>query len=71
MSSVEGRSRSCSESSDTGDMVQQGMCVMEGAKGVGYDVDGKFSYSQVRVSIGKLISKLKAVIQDSRFIMIK
>ena len=47
MSSVEGRSRSCSESSDTGDMVQQGMCVMEGAKGVGYDVDGKFSYSQV------------------------
>ena len=48
MSSVEGRSRTCSESSDTGD-IAQGMCVVEGGKGVGYDVDGKFSYSQVEL----------------------
>ena len=27
----------------------QGMCVVEGGKGVGYDVDGKFSYSQVEL----------------------
>eukprot|EP00090_Calanus_glacialis_P020119 TRINITY_DN3091_c0_g1_i8.p1 TRINITY_DN3091_c0_g1~~TRINITY_DN3091_c0_g1_i8.p1 ORF type:complete len:118 (-),score=28.85 TRINITY_DN3091_c0_g1_i8:139-492(-) len=46
MSSAGGRSRTCSESSETGDMVQ-GMCVVEGGKGMGYDVDGKFSYSQV------------------------
>ena len=48
MSSVEGRSRTCSESSDTGD-IAQGMCAVEGGKGVGYDVDGKFSYSQVEL----------------------
>jgi hypothetical protein len=48
MSSVGGRSRTCSESSDTGDMAHQGKCEGEGgSRGVGYDMDGKFSYSQV------------------------
>ena len=54
MSSVEGRSRTCSESSEKGDMVQ-GMCVVEGGKGVGYDVDGKFSYSQVELEGGWVV----------------
>ena len=39
------RSRTCSESSDASDT--QYVCRVEGAKGVAYDVDGKFSYSQV------------------------
>ena len=46
MATVGGRSRSSSESSETGDMT--GKCEVEGvARGVGYDVDGKFTYSQV------------------------
>ena len=46
MAEAGGRRRSCSESSETGEMVER--CVVEsGSKGVGYDMDGKFSYSQV------------------------
>eukprot|EP00092_Neocalanus_flemingeri_P010072 GFUD01010855.1.p1 GENE.GFUD01010855.1~~GFUD01010855.1.p1 ORF type:complete len:102 (-),score=16.77 GFUD01010855.1:233-538(-) len=47
MAAVGGRSRSCSESSETGDHNMAGKCEVEGSKGVGYDMDGKFTYSQV------------------------
>eukprot|EP00090_Calanus_glacialis_P020114 TRINITY_DN3091_c0_g1_i10.p1 TRINITY_DN3091_c0_g1~~TRINITY_DN3091_c0_g1_i10.p1 ORF type:complete len:101 (-),score=30.90 TRINITY_DN3091_c0_g1_i10:133-435(-) len=62
MSSAGGRSRTCSESSETGDMVQ-GMCVVEGGKGMGYDVDGKFSYSQV-MKCG-LVNKFQTTVDEN------
>jgi len=55
MSSAGRRSRTCSESSDTGDM-----CVVEGGKGVSYDVDGKFSYSQVETG-GSFVTHLMLI----------
>jgi len=58
MSSAGRRSRTCSESSDTGDM-----CVVEGGKGVSYDVDGKFSYSQV-MKCG-LVTKFQTTVDEN------
>ena len=46
MSSPSGRSRTCSESSE-GEVSLSGVRTRPGGAGVSYDVDGKFSYSQV------------------------
>jgi len=54
-----GRRRSISESSETGDM-----CVVETVnKGVGYDMDGKFSYSQV-MKCG-LVKKFQTTVDEN------
>jgi len=55
------RSRTCSESSDASDT--QYVCRVEGAKGVAYDVDGKFSYSQV-VKCG-LVTKFQTTVDEN------
>eukprot|EP00092_Neocalanus_flemingeri_P049219 GFUD01056476.1.p1 GENE.GFUD01056476.1~~GFUD01056476.1.p1 ORF type:complete len:100 (-),score=39.53 GFUD01056476.1:146-445(-) len=60
MSSPEGRSRTCSESSE-------GECggarTRPGGAGVSYDVDGKFSYSQVMKS--KLMGQSKTTVDEN------
>merc|ERR1711963_34352 len=58
------RSRTTSESSDGGQLGLGGMCeVGEVRKGVSYDVDGKFTYSQV-VKCG-LVQQFKSTVDEN------
>merc|ERR1712128_7730 len=62
MSSPSGRSRTCSESSE-GEVSLSGVRTRPGRAGVSYDVDGKFSYSQVMQS--RLLGQSKTTVDEN------